>query len=590
MKEFSAQTGGRYTYVDDIINLQELALAFTCLFTDCDNFIVSGCDVVGSTISAGFVYLNGKLRRFSGATGIGTWPQYIYESNKTESVAYASGADKVGRNDYSCTIGSSVPTTPDPLTNSVPTYIQITKSGGKRLKEAFFGKYALLLNSIYGSQTVNGDVTFKNNVNVNSVLTTNKSHVFKNGESICQMFWEGRLFNINARIGNGTAYNFRMDDSTESFVFSIGGTDVCTISKNGVNFKPIKSSSTTSGNITSNTDHIYNSGSASDDGTLYINYKGYNDSVDYFRNTIIGNGKGNTILKVTGSSGLVGIDGNLNISSAMKDGITLKHNTLQKSSVGLTKVISWCDMKDAKIAFIGFNSAADNIFYINNVLSDIEMKGVTSVNLGPVIKENGIALKDKYVLRDDLPALLEKKADVSSIYTSVNVDKNFAKLVNGFSQFVTATNTKEALRKQIGAIAIGELDDYVRLDKFLSDMAKTEAEKNKICENIGAARTGDFQSKIPDTGWIQIANTNLYARQIGDHVCVQGKVVTVHTGNVVFTLPNQISAPKYDVAFRSTMDCNHDWGCVIPGGSKDCKVVYCNHCGKNISVSFSYMV
>ena len=143
MKEFNAQTGGRYTYVDDIINLQELALAFASLFTDCDNFIVSGCEVTGSTISEGFVYLNGKLRKFSGATGIGTWPQYIYESNKTESVAYASGADKVGRNNYGCTIGSSVPTTPDVLTNAVPAYILIPKSGGKRLKEAFFGKYSL---------------------------------------------------------------------------------------------------------------------------------------------------------------------------------------------------------------------------------------------------------------------------------------------------------------------------------------------------------------------------------------------------------------------------------------------------------------
>ena len=28
MKEFSAQTGGRYTYADDLENLQELALAF----------------------------------------------------------------------------------------------------------------------------------------------------------------------------------------------------------------------------------------------------------------------------------------------------------------------------------------------------------------------------------------------------------------------------------------------------------------------------------------------------------------------------------------------------------------------------------
>ncbi len=86
MIEFDAQEGGRYTYVDDIVNLQNLALAFGELFHDCDNFILSGCEVSGTSISAGFVYINGKLRRFNGATGITSWPQYIYESNKTESV------------------------------------------------------------------------------------------------------------------------------------------------------------------------------------------------------------------------------------------------------------------------------------------------------------------------------------------------------------------------------------------------------------------------------------------------------------------------------------------------------------------------
>ena len=98
MKEFSAQTGGRYTYVDDILNLQDLALAFSGIFDGCDNFIVSGCEVSGTTIKPGLVYINSKLRRFTGASNITTWPQYIYEKNSIENVAYANGADKVGRN------------------------------------------------------------------------------------------------------------------------------------------------------------------------------------------------------------------------------------------------------------------------------------------------------------------------------------------------------------------------------------------------------------------------------------------------------------------------------------------------------------
>ena len=60
MKEFSAQTGGRYTYADDLENLQDLALAFAQIFDDCDNFIVSGCEITGNAISAGYVFLNGN--------------------------------------------------------------------------------------------------------------------------------------------------------------------------------------------------------------------------------------------------------------------------------------------------------------------------------------------------------------------------------------------------------------------------------------------------------------------------------------------------------------------------------------------------
>lgn len=98
MKEFSSQTGGRFTYVDDVLNLQELALAICSIFDGCDNFIVSGCEVSGSTITPGIVYLNGKLRSFTGATDIQSWPQFIYEVNSTENIPYQSGGEKVGRN------------------------------------------------------------------------------------------------------------------------------------------------------------------------------------------------------------------------------------------------------------------------------------------------------------------------------------------------------------------------------------------------------------------------------------------------------------------------------------------------------------
>ena len=61
MKEYVAEAGGRYTYVDDILNLQELTLSMTSIFTDCANFIISGCEVVSDNeITSGYVWINKK--------------------------------------------------------------------------------------------------------------------------------------------------------------------------------------------------------------------------------------------------------------------------------------------------------------------------------------------------------------------------------------------------------------------------------------------------------------------------------------------------------------------------------------------------
>lgn len=589
MIEFSAQTGGRYTYVDDIVNLQELALAFSSIFAACDNFIVSGCEVNGSSISAGYVYLNGKLRYFSGATGISKWPQYLYESNKVESVAYASGSDKVGRNVYGCSISASMPTIADSLTGNVPQYIQMQKVGGRTINDAFFGKYALLLNSSVGSQTIGDAVTFANTVKVQGALSMNDGASIIKGEAICRMFYEGNVFHIQSRIGTGTIYDFAFDNN-RGYVFSIGGESIIAISQSGISFaKPLTVGKSVIGSITCNADHIYNSGTGADSGTLYLNYKGYNDGNSYYRNTIIGNGKGVAVISVNGKNAIVNLTGTLIAESALQTGIILRHSTLSQSSTSLTKVISWLDASDSQMAYMGFSSTADNIFYIQNRIANVCINGLSAVNMLPAIMENGVLLTDKYVQKSDLAVQMTGKADVTSVYSKTDAESKFADKTGGFSQFITGSNTKETLRSQIGAIAIGALDDVPRTSKYLADMAKTETDKKKICENIGAARSGDFQSVIPDTGWIRISGTDLYARQIGDHVCVQGKATTVHTGSTMFTLPNQISAPRYDVAFRASFDCNCDWGCKIAGGSKDCTVIYCNHHGKTISLSFSYM-
>lgn len=588
MKEFSAQTGGRYTYVDDIINLQELALAFASIFNGCDNFIISGCTVNGSTISAGYVYLNGKIRYFSGATGISRWPQYIYEVNSSETVAYASGSDKVGRNIYGCAIGSSVPSSLDPLTNAIPQYISMPSSGGLQMKDALFGRYALLLNARSGSQTVNGTVSFSGIVNLSNALNALGGVNVAGGSTTGRMYNNNGQLVIESQIGsNGTVRKIVVDDEN-NIAFFVGGNRVARITSSGIiSEQTIQGVNLYGGNVYVSSNHIYNRGTYGD-GALYINYNGYNGGTSYYRTTIIGNGKQGAVVEVNGTSSSVAIFGPLTLNTAVSNGLILKTN-LPKTNVGLLKLITWQDSNADQIAYIGYNYSLNNIFEIKNNLANVSIKGASAVDLGPAIMENGVLLSDKYAAITSMNTALGSKANSADVYTKTQTGEIFATKEGGFDQYL-ANFTKAQLRAQIGAITTDDVtNSYAKLDRKLADMAITEADKTQICNNIGAARPGDFQAALRDSGWIAISGTSLYARQIGNIVCIQGTITTIHSGTV-FTLPNQIDAPHYAVAYKAPMDCNHNWGCKIDGGSRQCKVVYCDHHGKTIQLSMSYMV
>lgn len=167
MKEFVSNEGGRYTYADDILNLQELALAFNYIFDGCGNFVVSGCNVDGGSIGAGVVYLNGKLRKFNGASEITKWPQYLCEDNRVEQLEYKSGGQKIGRNSWGCVLKASLPTAIDPMTNAVPQHIAVTSTGAVQMKDAWLGRYSVRLDAggklqrVAGSLEADGDIKTK---------------------------------------------------------------------------------------------------------------------------------------------------------------------------------------------------------------------------------------------------------------------------------------------------------------------------------------------------------------------------------------------------------------------------------------------
>lgn len=588
MKEFSAQTGGRYTYVDDIINLQELALAFGELFDECDNFIVSGCAVSGTSIGSGYVYLNGKLRYFSGATGITQWPQYIYETNKKESVAYASGSDKVGRTIYGCACGPTVPVSVDEVTGNTPVALSITQSGGLLMKDAFVGKYALLLNPAKGTQTVNGVVKFSNDVNINGLLAALADMEIRSGNTSCRVGYNSsHNLTIKSTTANGNNYSVVMKDGV-GIEFYVNGALKMTIGDSITFNTSYNTNASTVGSIKTTGTHVHNSSTATDNGELNLNMIGYNGGTTYFRDTYIGNGKGKAVISVKGSDSSVLISGVTTVVSSGLEGIVLLAS-LPKTNMALQKSVIWKDSNKDVMASIGYLDTANQIFSIVNNVSDIVITGASSVSIGPAIKEGGVLLSEKYALSSAVSKALSLKANIKDVYSAAGADSTFAKKTSGLSQFITSTNTQAKLRSQIGALGSSDLNGYAVKSQCLADMATSEANKKKIRDNIGAAAVGDLQTKLRDSGWIMI-KSGLYVRQIGNIVSVQGNLRTVHSGTV-FSIPNSIDPPAHAVYQSCSFSNNRNWTVSIKANTRQCKVIYCSgSCGNTTDFSLTYMV
>lgn len=586
MKEFSAQTGGRYTYADDLENLQDLALAFAQIFDDCDNFIVSGCEITGSAISAGYVFLNGKFRYFSGATGITSWPQYIYEANSTENMPYESGGSKVGRNIYGCAIGKSVPVKQDELTGKALQSIAMPSTGGLRMKDAFIGKYALLLNPVSGSQTVDSIVNFAKTINANGDVVANKSVTVKSGAIKTEISYSGSTLNVKYT-GNTHNYQLSLEDGT-GLRFYANGTLIATIGASTITFnKPVSANEGMFGGLVLTANKLYQ-GTANATSELAINVCGYNGGTTQFRTTHIGNGKGKILFSIIGAEGSANIYGVTKIEAGTADGLILKAN-VQKENNSLTNAISWRDSLNNVMARVGFLGTTDQVFSISAPLYNLSIMGHTSVNIGPAIMENGQLLSEKYVLATKFATELNKKANTASVYTMNQANEKFATKTGGLSQFVSASMSAATCRSHIGAIGQDDLKSYAKLTNCLSDMATTEALKQKIRNNIGAAGVGDFQPKLTDSGWKWIKDS-LYVRQIGNIVCIQGSTKTVHSGTI-FTIPNTIAAPSHSVKYSVAFSNKKSWVCKIAAGQRACTVVYCDgSCGKSTEFSITYMV
>lgn len=587
MKHFSAQTGGRYTYTDDIENLQSLALAVNAIFDGCDNFIISGCEVTGSSISPGFVYINGEIRRFNGASGQ-TWPAYLYESNVAETVAYVSGASKVGRVNYGVAIAKTVPSALDQITGEVPQCITISSVGGRQMKDAFFAKYALVLNPASGAQEVEGEVSFKKAVTAKSQLRVEDALSLIKGACARKSYWSGNTLVVEAASENGTFS--KMEASAESGIkLYMNGSLVLSASGNGISASNFQSSSVTGGNLCLAGSGINNIAVA-EDGVFELNMHGYNGGDDYSRTIKIGDGRGNALFMLSPADKSASLVLPLTIASQGK-ALTIQDPAHSKTTGDCSIVLDWADMDGTELGLMGYRG--NNVLCMKNVVGSIDIVSSDAVNIGPVIKENGVPLTEKYVLQSSFNLEMAKKASNSDIYNRVTSDGRFANLNNGFTQFIDVNGTTQSsLRKQISAVSMAEVvATCPKLTNMLADMAKTESDKEKIRMNIGAAKADSYQEKLNDTGWIKVSGqANVYARQIGNVVSIQG-VLLMHDENdgPLFSLPTAISSPVHGVSWRAN---SYKFGAYINGSSRQC-LASCdeskNH-GKTTNISLIYFV
>ena len=592
MKEFTSQTGGRFTYVDDLLNLQELALVFSEIFTDCDNFIVSGCEVNGNSISAGIVYLNGKLRTVEAVPVItGGWPQFIYEKNENKTVPYASGGEKIGREIWGTSVGKSVPVDVTPLTNAAPKAIQINATGGLRMKDAWFGKYALLLNPAANTQSVNGHVNFQTLL-ATGAIQSNSRYVVQTASGTGTFYMSDDNLILQASL-SGNKQMQMVFGADNSFQFIINGDVVAVITPTGITFnRSVNCSYLACGNVVTNGSDIYNGLSATDNGTLDINVLGHNGSTAYYRTTNIGDGKGSVVFSVSGATKTITASGQMIVTNNASVAQIFR-GTVDKSNAAYKQYIEWQDSASVSMAKVGYLDNRNMIYTIKNLIGGILIDGEGGVDIGPYIMENGVQLSTKYASKTTTEIALRKKANATDVYTKTDTysktqaDETFAAKSSGFSQFIVGTNTAEVLCNQIGAIRHKDLDSYVRKDKFLSDMALTDSQKATVRDNIGAAAKDEVQK---DTGWISISGTSLYARQIGNIVCIQGFLKLVHSGQA-FAIPNNIQAPRYTVGYDAPMPyVNTHWSCQINAGSKACNVIRCNAHDNTVPISITYMV
>ena len=213
----------------------------------------------------------------------------------------------------------------------------------------------------------------------------------------------------------------------------------------------------------------------------------------------------------------------------------------------------------------------------------------------------------------------EKKSVAANInvYSKTETDTKYAGIARLFQDYIDylvaqgkkAADAQKMLRDKLDVLSKADVSGtYLRRDGKLSDLSLPDtAARKQVCNALGAAYAPEYQTKIADTGWMQMANSGngtdtsrLFVRQIGNIVSIQGVINTArrdgsNMGGTVAVLPNGISAPRYGL--RTTLcdwndDAKYNRGTtfILSGGSRNIRIFESGWYNVNTDMNFTYMV
>lgn len=411
MKEYIAKTGGRYTYNDDLLNLQELAMSMSAIFEGCSNFIISGCNITGGRITPGYVWINGRVRYFEGVADP-TLPYYIYEKNHYETITYAGDVNKHGRCNYLSAGSSTISQENDEVTGNLPGYIEIRSDYAPRLIDKFVGRYALLLDSPFTRQTVKKDLLFS------GTLTVEKELESRSGLSVASAVSGYSLRSVIKESGdgsvgiyhNGLLVNEIVVGTDGKYTLSRQGAALMSVDANGLYADNVFCSTADFGSVRITGNDIFNHGHNTDEAQIRVNRIGYNGGNTRYRNFIVYDGRtANPLFVVEGKSSRATVNGGLTVSN--NDGLVLKSPAYLKSDKALVSLLQWQDRESERIGYIGYAAADAFDLTLRNDIGNMTIASKGFVDIQAELRVGGISLADTYVTLTDFGTALSGKVD-----------------------------------------------------------------------------------------------------------------------------------------------------------------------------------